>query len=98
MSNLVGNPEDRFSHNEARIFTTDIPCGSSITDLSGLIKFPDFNQDGLYDNFMKCRWVIEAIEGQLINFEIPFVRLYPKKECLRWNNDELIVSILLSLI
>ena len=72
---------------------TDIPCGDTVTELPGLIMSPDLNQDGLYDNFMYCKWTIESFDGLLVEFDIPFIRLYPREECYKLNNDELKVSI-----
>ena len=61
--------------------------------MKGLIKSPDFNQDGLYDDFMYCNWKILPVDGHLIEIDIPFIRLYPQDDCDVINNDELIVSI-----
>ena len=43
MSDLVGNPEDRFSHDEAQILTTEsrlhvIDCGHSLEEISRTMK------------------------------------------------------------
>ena len=58
MSDLVGNPEDRFSHNEAQLsFNTRLICSSDLTKQSdqrfrisivftvGVVKFCDVRED-----------------------------------------------------
>ena len=43
-----------------------IPCGSALTDLSGLLRSPDFDQDGYYDHNLDCNWTIVTEPGHVV--------------------------------
>ena len=43
-----------------------IPCGGALTDLSGLLRNPDFDQDGYYDHNLDCNWTIITEPGHVV--------------------------------
>ena len=87
MSDLVGNPEDRFSHNEAHI--TSVPgswrdscfssaysiyCGGILRVGQGWIS-PKFLDSG---QWKVCHWSLVADEGYSITIQITELNLRPK--------------------
>ena len=41
-------------------------CGTTLTNLTGVISSPDLDNDGEYENMMECSWIIKAVESHLI--------------------------------
>ena len=41
-------------------------CGTTLTNLTGVISSPDLDNDGEYENMMECSWIIKAVESHVI--------------------------------
>ena len=50
-------------------------CGHILTDNSGIIRSPDLDEDGYYDDMVECSWIIVAADNQLIELQVLAVSL-----------------------
>ena len=41
-------------------------CGTTLTNLTGVIYSPDLDNNGEYENMIECYWIIKAVESHVI--------------------------------
>ena len=51
------------------------PCGGLLTEPTGLMKSPDLDQDGYYDNWVECFWTIRLDWRKIIELTIVSLKL-----------------------
>ena len=81
-SNNGSNNKQKVNNNRTTVFTKPLmlciseryyDCGSIILNASidnGLIKSPDFDGDGLYENNLECSWTIKADIDKIVQLFI----------------------------
>ena len=52
-------------------------CGGQIRDFPGVLRSPDNDGDGLYENSLSCYWTIIADEDHVVEFSIYELDLQP---------------------
>ena len=57
-------------------------CIEELVEKSGWITAPDGNNDDLYDNNLFCRWHVKGQKGEIIEFEVMFVKLHNIPACM----------------
>ena len=50
-------------------------CGHILTDNSGVIRSPDLDEDGYYEDMVECSWIIVAADNQMIEVQFLAVLL-----------------------
>ena len=70
----------------------DLQCGGIISQPSGTIQSPDRDGDGVYDNNLRCHWVI--VPPRMFAVKITFLYLnITRTPYVLCANDSLLVSI-----